>query len=406
MNNRKTATISPVIANLAHRENSPQLKLNLITTEEIPSDQNQSIAEEILKYLEKEKDAVSEVAVAAELEIGVPVARKHLKELGNRVENDGDDNWRIVECIDAEIVEECQHAFEFVPSPVELGFVECCSVCDAVKSIDGSEKLDELISWLSLQVEDFERQAQNTLDEREQAYYLDCANNKQQLISQVNRFKEKAISQEKEELLQIESELKEILDDFILSSSKRYQQIIDAKLYKSLGYNNFKVYCSERLGISYRQVLNLIKAASVINNLKNVTNLSQGIEVNHGSPLLLPTSERQCRILAKLKTPQEQYEAWSEAVESSNGKIPKLKILENLVKKRKQLVSNPVKDKISNPEFSSPKVERVIKYGKLTHGNMRLVSPKVMDALDKYIEENGIAEVDGAIARLLGLEDV
>ena len=205
------------------------------------------------------------------------------------------------------------------------------------------------------------------------------------------------LQQEKEELLRIESELRTIQEDFIVKSGERYQYILETKLYKSIGYNNFKIYCSERLGISYRQVYRLIDAYEVIQNLKEVT---------HGSlPFPLPTSERQCRVLAQLETAQEQFEVWQQGLEKvDNGKIPSPKDLENIIKEQGEAVETPVEYVTGQPVLR-PLIQIESKYGQITNYNLRFKDHRIYQALMEYAEANQVASPEGLLGRLLGLED-
>ncbi|MGK7949125.1 MAG: hypothetical protein AB4368_10055 [Xenococcaceae cyanobacterium] len=205
------------------------------------------------------------------------------------------------------------------------------------------------------------------------------------------------LQQEKEELLRIESELRTIQEDFIVKSSERYQYILETKLYQSLGYNNFKIYCSERLGISYRQVYRLIDAARVLQNLKGVT---------HGSlPFPLPTSERQCRVLAQLETASEQFEVWQQGLKKvENGKIPSPKDLETIIKQQGEPVDKSVKDDVVQP-VSRPLIQIESKYGQITNYSLRFKDHRIYQALMDYAEASQVASPEGLLGRLLGLED-
>lgn len=276
--------------------------------------------------------------------------------------------------------EECQHSFEFSPSPVELGFVERCNNCDAVKSINGSEKLDELIGWLSLQVEEFENIAKNTFDEREQAYYLDCANNKTQLINQVNRFKEKAISQEKEEeekakkveticdlhdsvppevvpeneivpqddekdraeSIDLKAEIIKLITDFFVTLGEKLKIYRDNKLYR-FEADTFGAWCEQEAGIKRNHAYRLIRAFEVYDSIQSKC-IPLGYKKENNShdaqklKMPLPTSERQLRPLTKL--PQEQwYPTWVEAIEQSENKNkpPSGKLVERIVKEKQRM---------------------------------------------------------------------
>ncbi len=248
-----------------------------------------------------------------------------------------------------------------------------------------------------------------------QAYYIECARNKQQLIKQVNRHKAIALEKEKGRVLQLQVEIKQLTRSFFVGVGDRLKEIIGQKLYKSLGYKTSALYCPQELGITARQAQRLIAAAEVYHNLAAATNFFSAENTTNWSPpenvtepnknVLLPSNESQCRVLAQLENPTEQREVWKKGVEIQ-GKIPSAKTLSKIIAERKKTMSTSTKSQVENQQPPSPKIERVTKYRKLTHGNIRLVSPKIMDALEQYIEVNGLDSFDGALARLLGLESL
>lgn len=65
--------------------------------------------EEIYYFLQQQKDFVPDTAIAGELELGLSQIRKYLKELGDKVENDSDGNWRSILAIPVEVVEEAKN---------------------------------------------------------------------------------------------------------------------------------------------------------------------------------------------------------------------------------------------------------------------------------------------------------
>jgi hypothetical protein len=84
-------------------------------------------------------------------------------------------------------------------------------------------------------------------------------------------------------------------------------RIRDEKLYRAT-HKTFEAYCRERWDFTRVRAHQLIKAAEVSEN------------VNHG--LQNPIPERQTRELSKLKEPEQQREAWQEAVDTApEGKV-------------------------------------------------------------------------------------
>jgi len=160
----------------------------------------------------------------------------------------------------------CKHQWGFAPSPVEPGWTQKCLHCGEVKLVEGSEQLDELVAWLNERVEEFEQLATNASDKNKQAYYQECARNKQQLSKQVARHKAMAVEKEKERVLQLQVEIKQLTRSFFVGVGDRLKEIIGHKLYKSLGYNTSAVYCPQELGITARQARYLMAAAEVYHN--------------------------------------------------------------------------------------------------------------------------------------------
>ena len=227
--------------------------------------------EEIYYFLRAQKEYVPDVAIAGELGLKMPQVKKYLEELGDKVETDGDGNWRSILVVPVEVVK------------------------------------DEIV---------------------------------------------KQEESERDKLLRLEDELQQIEQKYFMDAGERYVNIIDMQLYKEVGYDNFKEYCTERLGKSHSRVRQLVDAYRLVKELeaernKKNTNIevhhggllssTTNVEVNDRSPLPLPTNERQCRELLKLKTPEERAALWFREVKArKDGKIPARKIKE-LVEQRKKV---------------------------------------------------------------------
>jgi hypothetical protein len=119
-------------------------------------------------------------------------------------------------------------------------------------------------------------------------------------------------------------------------------EIRDRRLYRST-HKTFEAYCQDRFGFSRRHVNYRIAAVQVVDNLKMGTNGSQNSPVlNELTSLILPTNERQVRPLTKLE-PQEQVEAWQQAVEENQGKVPPARLVKDIVQRLRERrpVPNP-----------------------------------------------------------------
>ncbi len=340
MNNQKTATSSPVISNLVDSKNRHHL--HLVTNQKAP-----------------EINAESNELLSNDLSVG---------------------DWRCVQSSVAEVVPtQCSHSWEFVPAPVSLGFAERCSHCNEVKYIEGSDKLEELIAWLSDQVEEFEQLSDKEVDERKQAYYQNCARNKQQLIKQVNRHLAKAREEEKGELLvnssvtselekeestpdeekdrqeaiALKAEILKLISQFFVTLGEKLKIYQEKRLYR-FEAKTFGEWCEQEVGIKRNYAYRLIRAFEVYKCIQSKCiplgnkNQSECIPLGNKkennaqsstqTTILLPTSERQLRALTKL--PKEQwFPTWVEASEQSENKNkpPSGKLVERIVKEKQRM---------------------------------------------------------------------
>ena len=98
------------------------------------------------------------------------------------------------------------------------------------------------------------------------------------------------------------------------------QNLRDKRLYRST-HSTFEEYCRERFGFTKRSAYYLIDSVLIVDNLQK------------SEPMVhkMPTSERQCRPLKKLKSPERQSIAWKMAVEKAGGKVPTAKIVREVV---------------------------------------------------------------------------
>ncbi|MBW4456544.1 MAG: hypothetical protein KME55_29785 [Nostoc indistinguendum CM1-VF10] len=105
-------------------------------------------------------------------------------------------------------------------------------------------------------------------------------------------------------------------------AGKALTELRDRRLYRST-HKTFEDYCHERFGFSRRQPYHLIEAAVIFDNL---------VEKCERNVHILPTNEWQVRPLSKLD-PDIQPEAWEQAVESANGKVPSHRIVKDAVQR-------------------------------------------------------------------------
>ncbi|BAZ02921.1 hypothetical protein NIES37_69340 (plasmid) [Tolypothrix tenuis PCC 7101] len=105
-------------------------------------------------------------------------------------------------------------------------------------------------------------------------------------------------------------------------AGKALAELRDRRLYRST-HRTFEEYCRDRFGHSRRQSYLLMDAAVVFDNL---------VEKCDRNDHILPTNEWQVRPLTKLD-PDIQPQAWQQAVESANGKVPSHRIVKDIVQR-------------------------------------------------------------------------
>ena len=83
-------------------------------------------------------------------------------------------------------------------------------------------------------------------------------------------------------------------------------EIRDSKSYKEVaGYDTFEAYCRDKWEMVASRARQLCLAANIVENIKSVT-------------IVTPSTESQARPLTKLKTPEQQQEAWKLKRENNN----------------------------------------------------------------------------------------
>ena len=147
----------------------------------------------------------------------------------------------------------------------------------------------------------------------------------------------------------------------VFDGARALRELRDRRLYRST-HSSFEEYCQERFGYKRRHSYQLIDAANVVDNLLAVekddkmcangahnetVNLSTSSrewfseETSSKRPqIILPTSERQVRDIAKLP-PVQQREVWQQAVEVSGGKVPSGRIVKDIVQRIRERTPVP-----------------------------------------------------------------
>ncbi|MBW4457704.1 MAG: hypothetical protein KME55_36520 [Nostoc indistinguendum CM1-VF10] len=117
-------------------------------------------------------------------------------------------------------------------------------------------------------------------------------------------------------------------------AGKALMELRDRRLYRST-HKTFEEYCRDRFSYTHRHVNYLIAGCLIVDNIKMGTNSSQNgsqDEMGTNSSQIWPTSEVQVRPLAQLE-PQQQPEAWQQAVEQAEGKVPSGRIVKDVVQR-------------------------------------------------------------------------
>ncbi len=137
---------------------------------------------------------------------------------------------------------------------------------------------------------------------------------------------------------ELESELRSCIDGFA-KAGEILTEIRDSRLYRNT-HATFEDYCQSEWGMSRPRAYQLIDAAAVVSTLVD-------------NP---PTSERQARALTHLP-PEEQREAWTEAVKTAPNGKPTAKHVEEVVARRK-----PKDEQEPEPTKTGPRMwgDRVI----------------------------------------------
>jgi hypothetical protein len=140
-------------------------------------------------------------------------------------------------------------------------------------------------------------------------------------------------------------------------AGKALRELRDRRLYRST-HPTFEGYCRDRFGFQRAHSYRLIEAAQVVENLvclpeenpnnqmspigrqnpaeENLTTDGRqnpaGDDLTTNGRQILPTNERQVRSLVQLE-PEQQREAWQQAVEEAGGKVPSGRLVKDIVER-------------------------------------------------------------------------
>lgn len=125
--------------------------------------------------------------------------------------------------------------------------------------------------------------------------------------------------QERQDLERLESQVKSA----VLEAAKALWEINTRRLYRER-YETFEEYCEAQFQFSSRYIYYQVRFGQFLNALEQSERTVQ----------ILPQSEYQVRPLSKLKEESAQVEAWLEAVERAEGKLPSFPVVEEVVRQK------------------------------------------------------------------------
>jgi hypothetical protein len=141
-------------------------------------------------------------------------------------------------------------------------------------------------------------------------------------------------------------------------AGKALTELRDRRLYRST-HKTFEEYCKDRFGFGRHAANRLIAGASVVENLVTISAQNQSEEmvpIGHQNqsgemvPIgeqILPTTERQVRPLTQLE-PDQQREAWQQAVSEAGGKVPSSRIVKDIVQRIRERTKVPIRYRVGD----------------------------------------------------------
>ncbi len=172
--------------------------------------------------------------------------------------------------------------------------------------------------------------------------------------------------------------LENTVQQAFLLAGQSLKTLREKRLYRET-HSTFESYVKDRFGYTKRAAYYLIDAHEVVNNLKS-------------EPLVhfLPTSERQCREVAKLPL-EQQSQAWLASVEKAGNKVPSARIVKEVV--------NAIRGKLEME--SKPSTEKIVRTSGMETEYLIYSDKETYEMLEAYRLKIGAATKNGAIRRLL-----
>ena len=206
--------------------------------------------------------------------------------------------------------------------------------------------------------------------------------------------------------VELKNQLENTVSQAFFVADRALKELRDKRLYRET-HTTFESYVQDQFGYKKSAAYYLISAAEVVDNLKR----PQFVDKNQ-SQIILPTSESQCRPIAKLPFSQ-QREVWSEAVERASGKVPPARIIKQVVKELKggklqvQFIPQPKPGEGECPLAALRRSARTrcINTPGLGNEYAAYLREETYFRLKDYQQRIGKATLDGAIWQLLEQEN-
>ena len=193
--------------------------------------------------------------------------------------------------------------------------------------------------------------------------------------------------------IELKNQLENTVSQAFFVAGKALKELRDKRLYRET-HATFESYVQDKFGYKKSAAYYLINASVVVDNLKSPQFVDKISSVE-----VLPTSESQCRPLAKL-APERQQACWTTAVERAGGKVPSARIIRQVVKEiqGEKLVSESKAKYITE---EAEETEEIVMTSNMPAEYMIRADRETYEELEEYRLKVGAATKLGAIKRLL-----
>ena len=189
--------------------------------------------------------------------------------------------------------------------------------------------------------------------------------------------------------IELKSQLENTVSQAFLVAGQALKTLRDRRFYRET-HSTFELYVQDKFGYKKSAAYYLINASEIVNNLKcpQFVDKISAVEI-------WPTSESQCRPLAKL-APEQQRKVWFKAVELAGNKVPPARIIKQVVQeiKGEPKMIDPQHKKDGPVLVPGIGIEYIAVLDEETHSSLK-----------EYMQRVGKATFNGAIRQLLEQEN-